>query len=94
MERLCTFVIENINVCKYDKLIGEINSHHYFSDIDNCLTIIKEKLNIDDLILDFENKENRPIIRISFIYNNRKCEIYEIIGVNITNIAICLYPIE
>lgn len=93
MEYLCNFIIENIDVCIDKKVVGEDYSYEVLKDINNCISIITNKLNIDDIYIKnlYEDTEMTKII--SFKYKNRECEIYEIYGSHNHYLGVCLMPI-
>jgi hypothetical protein len=96
MEDLCDFVIENINLCKDIKVVGEELSDKEFADIDRCITIITEHLQIDkkDIEVIEDNILNQKEIIITFKFNGRTCEFYEITGVNRDYLGVRLMPVS
>ena len=93
MEYLCDFIIENIDLCIDKKVIGEDNSYDELKDIKNCISIITNKLNINDIYVKCLYADTEKTKIISFKYKNRKCEIYEIYGSHNDYLGVCLMPI-
>jgi hypothetical protein len=96
IEYLCEFVIENINLNPNMKIVGEEYSYDEFADIDRCINIIIEKLHIDknNIEVNIENIDKNRATVISFTYNNRLCEFYELIGTQRDYLGVRLMPVS
>ncbi len=96
MEHLCEFVIENIDLNTNVKVVGEDYSYDEFADIDRCINIIIEMLHIDktNIEVNYENIDKNRATVISFSYNDRLCEFYEIIGTQRDYLGVRLMPVS
>ena len=94
MEYLCEFAIEYIDNYKDMKVVDEDYSCDEFADIDRCIKIIIEKLQIDkkDIEISEEIYDNQITKVISFRLNGRLCEFYEIIGNDNDYLGVRLMP--
>lgn len=97
MESLCEFVIENGNLYNDIKVVGEVESNYEFADINRCINIIVDRLRInknDIKVIEDYSLPNQTEIIISFSYNGRLCEFYEIMGIHKDYLGVELMPVS
>lgn len=98
IEYLCDFIIDNCNHQKTKKIISEESYCDIFEDIDLTINTIIHKLNINknDIDINMFNMYKQYETVISFKYNNRVCEFYEIKNPDIIdeyNMCVRLMPV-
>lgn len=96
MDELCDFVIENINLCNDITIVAEGASNCEFDDIDRCIKIVVDRLQIDknDIKIIEDNTLNQKEISISFTFKGRPCHLYEITGIHRDYLGVELMPIS
>ena len=79
MEELCEFIIFNADYDIDNTIITMAYSYNEFSDLDNCIKIIYNSLDIKiaDIVINKDNFYKHSGTIISFKFKGRKCELYE-----------------
>ena len=95
MEYLCEFAIMNVDDKVDETICAQCFSYDYFADLDGCINVICEKLDIDKSLITV-NPDNVYMQRatvISFKFKDRLCEFYEHYDSQVDYLAIRIKPV-
>lgn len=96
METLCEYIILNADYKIDEKISNYVISYNELYDLDNCVDIISNYLNIDKntININIDNLYIQCGIVLSFKFKNRECQIYKHYGSKIDYLCVSIMHVE